>query len=182
MTTSLNIWHFFMLFIIISAASIFIYTIVKKGEKKIFVPMIFSVVMISILIGGFSMVAIDKYTKVVKLYKVKNKRILSIEKIIYTGIVKNEGDYNIGEVTFEIKLVNKGHVVGKVASANWYTPSGFGEIFGGGANLLYKPQTVTKTFVVAKNLRPGEAKSFRVHFDYPGYFRSVSQFYEVYGH
>lgn len=182
MSTSLNIWHFVVLGTVLLVSIFVIRVILKHNDRKLFLPMILSVIMIAILVTGFSVIAVDKYTKEVKLYKVKNKRLLSIEKIVYTGIVKNEGDYNIGKVTFEIKLVNRGHVIGKASSANWYTPSGIGEIFGGGANILYKPQTITKTFVVAKNLRPGQAKSFRVHFDYPAYFKSVSQFYEVYGH
>ncbi|MCK4973983.1 MAG: DUF2393 family protein, partial [Sulfurimonas sp.] len=36
--------------------------------------------------------------------------------------------------------------------------------------------------VVARNLKPGEAKSFRVYFDYPPYFRSVSQYSKLYAH
>ena len=112
----------------------------------------------------------------------KNKRLLSVEKIIYTGIVKNEGNYEIGKVTFEIKLVNKGHVTGNVKAGSFFNPSGMVDFFSGGSGRKYKPQSITKEFVVAKNLRPGEAKSFRVHFDYPPYFRSVAHFGTVDGH
>ena len=44
-----------------------------------------------------------------------------------------------------------------------------------------KPQSITKEFIVAKNLKPGTAEPFRVYFDFPPYFRSVSQFTEVSG-
>ncbi len=179
--TLLNYWHYSVLGIIFI---IFILGIIVslKQKKKLVIPMIISVTLISILIAGFSIVVVDKYTKIVKLYKMKNKRLLSIEKIVYTGIVKNEGNHEIGEVTFEIKLVNKGHVTGNIKGSNFYRTSGFMEFFGEGANVLHKPQTVTKEFIVARNLKPGEAKSFRVYFDFPPYFRSVSQFSKVYGH
>jgi hypothetical protein len=123
---------------------------------------------------------VDKYTKKVGLYKLKNKRLLSTEQIIYTGIVKNEGNHKIGEVIFEIKLVNKGHATGNVKGGNFYKTSGFWDFFGG-SNKMYKPQSITKEFVVAKNLKPGDAKSFRVYFKYPPYFRSVADFAEVSG-
>ena len=144
--------------------------------------MVFSVVLISSLLAGFSIVVVDKYTKVVKLYKLKNKRLLNLEKIVYSGIVKNEGSFAVGKVIFELKLVNKGHVTGNVKPGSFFKASGLFEFFGGGADVLYKPQTIIKKFVVARNLKPGTAKAFRVYFDYPPYFRSTAQFAKVYGH
>jgi hypothetical protein len=154
----------------------------KQSNKKLVIPMLISVSLISLLLAGFSIVAVDKYTKKPKLYKLKNKRLLSIEKIVYSGIVKNEGKYKIGKVTFEIKLVNKGHATGNVKGGNFYKPSDLFDFFSGGSNILYKPQTITKKFVIARNLKAGEAKAFRVHFDWPPYFRNVSDFASVYGH
>jgi hypothetical protein len=129
----------------------------------------------------FSILVVDKYTKIVKLYKLENKRILQTEKIMYTGIVKNEGNHKIAKVTFEIKLVNRGMAVGNVKGGSFYKPSGFFDFFSGGSNKLYKPQQIVKEFVVAKNLKPGQVKSFRVYMDFPPYFRSVAQFSEVSG-
>ena len=96
--------------------------------------------------------------------------------------MKNTGNHTIGEVTFEIKLVNKGRATGNVKGGNFYKPSGFLDFFGGGMNILSsKPQTITKEFVVAQNLKPGHAKQFRVYFKYPGYFSNVSHFTKVSG-
>lgn len=177
--TLFNIWHFAVMCVILVVYALGIYVSKKQKTKQIRVTMIISLTVIMLLVGGISMIAVDKYTKVVKLYKFENKRILSIEKIVYTGIVKNEGNYPIGEVTFEIKIVNKARQMGP--SASFFTPRGFKEFFGGGANILYRPQDITKRFKVAKNLQPGQAKSFRVYFDYPPYFKNVSQFPKVYG-
>lgn len=179
--TILNYWHYLFLAII---GFIFIGGIVasfRQEKKKMIFPMLLSVTLISVFLAAFSVLIVDKYTKKVVLLKVKNKRLLSTEKIIYTGYVKNTGNYIIGKVTFEVKLVNRGHATGNVKGGNFYKTSGFFDFFGG-ANKMNKPQSITKEFVVAKNLKPGAAKPFRVHFDYPGYFRSVADFTEVSGH
>ena len=180
--TLFNYWHFVVLSIILLLMLIGIAGAFRQGKAKLVIPMVFSIVLISVLISGFSVVVVDKYTKVAKLYKLKNKRMLSQEKIMYSGIVKNEGNHKIGKVTFEIKLVNKGMATGNVKAGSFYKPSGFKDFFSGGAGKLYKPQQVTQEFVVATNLKPGQAKAFRVYFDYPPYFRSVSQFSKIYSH
>jgi hypothetical protein len=128
---------------------------------------------------GFFAFVVDKYTKHVKLYDLKNSRLLSLERISYTGIVKNVGKYPIGKVTLEIKLVNKGHT-GNVKGGNFYKPSGFLDFFTGGFGIdKSKPQTLVKKFVVARNLKPGHAHQFYVHFKFPPYFRSVAQFTQL---
>ncbi len=180
--TLFNYWHFIVLSIILLIFILGIVASFRQPKKKLIVPMIISVSLICALLAGFSIVVVDKYTKVVKLHKMKNKRLLGIEKIVYTGIVKNEGKFEIGKVTFEIKLVNKGHATGNVKGGNFYKPSGLLDFFSGSSSKDFKPQSITKEFVVAKHLKPGEAKAFRVYFDYPPYFRSVSQFAKVYGH
>jgi len=178
--TLFNYWHYITIAVMFVIYIIGVIGANRTLEKKLKLPMITSFTVIMLLVLVFSLVAVDKYTKVVNLYKFENKRILSIEKIVYTGIVRNDGNHEVGEVTFEIKIVNKAREMGKRAS--FFTPQGFSEFFGGGANILYRPQTIVKTFVVAKNLKPGDAKSFRVYFDYPAYFKNVSQFAKVYGH
>ena len=179
--TLFNYWHYLVLVII---GLMFIVGVIAslKQEKKMAMPMLFSVTLISLLLAVFSVFIVDKYTKEVALYKVKNKRLLSTEQIIYTGFVKNTGKYTVGEVVFEIKLVNKGMATGNVKGGSFYKASGFFGFFKGGANKLYKPQQVTQEFTVATRLKPGQAKSFRVYFDYPPYFRSVAHFAKVYAH
>ena len=144
--------------------------------------MIFSVTIVSIFLAGFSILIVDKYTKEVKLYKLKNRRLLSTEQIVYSGIIKNTGNYKIGKVKIEIKIVNKGHMTGRASGVSYFKSSGLFDFFSGGSNVLYKPQSITKEFLIAKNLKPGAAKSFRVYFKYPPYFRNASDFAKVYGH
>jgi len=180
--TLFNYVHFITLGVIFIIFVLGVMGSLKQPNKKLVFGMLFSITLISIFLAVFSVVVVDKYTKVVGLYKLENKRLLSNEKIVYSGVVKNEGDHEIGEVTFEIKLVNKGHATGNVKGGNFYKASGFFAFFEGGYDLNFKPQSVTKEFIVATNLRPGEAKAFRVYFDYPPYFRSTSEFAKVWGH
>jgi hypothetical protein len=155
----------------------------KQEKRSLIFPILFSVTIVSIMLGGIGIAVVDKYTKVAKLYKLENKRNLSTETIMYSGIVKNEGNFEIGEVTFEIKLVNKGHVSGNVKGGSFYKPRGFFEFFGGeDLDKNSKPQQIIREFVVARNLRPGESQDFKVYFDYPPYFSGVSHFSKVYAH
>ncbi|MBL4730939.1 MAG: DUF2393 family protein [Sulfurimonas sp.] len=180
--TLFNYWHYIFLgiaFLIFLAGLISAFT---QKDKKLIFPMLISITLISVFLGFFSIMVVDKYTKKVELFKMRNKRLLSTEQIIYTGYVKNVGNHPIGKVYFEIKLVNRGHATGNVKGGNFYKPNGIMDFFanfGGGRN--DKPQTIIKEFLVAKNLKPGTGKSFRVYFRYPGYFRSVAHFAEVSG-
>ena len=104
MTTLFNYWHFIVLGVILFIFVGGVISSFKQTNKKLIFPMFISVSLISALLAGFSIVVVDKYTKIPKIYKLKNKRLLSIEKIVYTGIVKNEGNHEIGRVTIEINL------------------------------------------------------------------------------
>jgi len=182
MITLFNYWHVIVVTVILLGLIAGLVSAFRQKNRKLVLPMVISVSLISTLLLGFSVVVVDKYTKIPKLYKLNNKRLLGIEKIVYTGIVKNEGNHKIGKVTFEIKLVNKGHVTGNVKGGSFFKASGFVDFFSGKSAAAYKPQSITKEFVVAKNLKPGASKAFRVHFGWPPHFRSVSQFAKVYGH
>jgi len=181
--TLFNYWHYIVLSLIFLMLVGGIIAALKQTNKKLVYAMIFSTTLVAVFMAVFSVIIVDKYTKKVQLSKLHNKRLLSTEEISYYGIVKNIGKFPIGKVTFEIKLVNKGHATGNVKGGNFYKPSGFMDFFSGGFGMLsHKPQTVTHKFIVAKNLKPGQTKNFRVYFKYPPYFRSTADFAKVYGH
>jgi phosphate/sulfate permease len=177
-----NVWHYIVFGVIGVIFMGGIIASMRQKDTKTVLSMLFSVTLISLFLALFSIFVVDKYTKKVELSKLKNRRLLSTEQIVYTGIVKNVGKYPIGKVTFEIKLVNRGHATGNVKGGNFYKPSGFVSFFTEGLNMKEKPQTITKEFVVAKNLQPGRMQRFRVYFRYPPYFSATSQFAKVWGH
>ena len=142
--TLFNYWHYIALLIVLLIFTAGIFLAYKQKNQKLIFPIALSTALISTLLGVFSIVLVDKYTKKVSIFKVENKRLLNIEKISYSGIVKNEGNHEIGEVVVEIKLINKGHATGNVKGGSFFKSSGFFNFFTGGANILYKPQTITK--------------------------------------
>jgi len=181
--TLFNYWHYIVFFFIFLLFVTGILSAFKQKKQKTVISMIFSVTIVSIFLAIFSILIVDKYTKEVKLYKLKNKRLLSTEQIVYSGIVKNTGNHEIGKVKIEIKIVNRGHMTGSTrGGASYFKSSGLFDFLSGGSNVLYRPQSITKEFLIAKNLKPGNAKSFRVYFKYPPYFKNASDFAKVYGH
>ncbi len=183
MSTYFTIWHWTA---IISAIILFFFLVIislREKNQKTVIAMIFSSFLVLSTATFFSLLAIDKYTKVATLYGVKNTRILRNESIVFTGYVKNKGDYTIGEIVLTVKLVNKGHVTGNVKGGSFYKPSGFFDFFASlGEKSTYKPQKVVEEFVVARNIEPGKAKSFRVQMKYPPYFKHVSHFTTISAH
>ena len=177
-----NYWHYIFFTISFIIFILGIRSALKQENPKLIIPMLITVTLIPLFLVVISTLLVDKYTKEVKISKLKSKRLLSLEKVVYTGIVKNTGAFEVGEATLEIKLVNQGHATGRVSGGNIFKPSSFFDLFSEGANVLYKPQTLTKEFVVAKNLKPGTAQSFRVYFNFPPYFRNVSVFTKVSAH
>lgn len=186
MITLFNYWHYISFTIGFAVFGAGIYFALKQKKKGMAFSIIFSIALVTILMSGISIVVIDKYTKVAKLYKLENKRNLDTEEIMYSGLVRNEGNFKIGEVKFEIKLVNKGHISGNVKAGTFFTPRGFFDFFSfassDGSKKEIKPQQLTYEFVVAKNLKPNESQEFRVYFPYPPYFSSVTHFSKIYAH
>jgi hypothetical protein len=180
--TLFNYWHYIILGIILVLYIFGVIASLKQKSKNMILSMLFSITLVFGFLAIFSVIVVDKYTKKVSLHDLRNHRILSIEKIVYTGTVHNDGNFPIGKVNFKIKLVNKGHMTGNVKGGTFYKPSGFFDFFSKGFGMSIKPQSITKDFIVAKNLQPGQAKAFRIYFDYPPYFRSTAQFAKVSGH
>jgi hypothetical protein len=181
--TQFNIWHYLVLGIILIIVALGIYISLKQEKQNIKYSMIFSVSIIGILMIVFSVIAVDKYTKHVSVHKLDSKRILSLEKVVYTGHVRNDGNYPIGKVFLEIKLINKARSTGNVGSGTFFTPSGFFDFFTfkSGEGQASRPQVIVHTFEVARNLPAGASERFHVYFTFPAYFRDVSEFVEVYG-
>lgn len=184
MSTYFTIWHWVA--IILFATLFVLLTLLSLREKNqnTMLSMIFSSFLVIVTAAVFSLMAIDKYTKVATLHSVKNTRILRNETIMFTGYVKNTGNYQIGKITLTVKLVNKGHVTGNVRGGNLYRPSGILDFFTsfGQESRSDRPQKVEHEFVVAKNILPGEAVSFRVKMPYPPYFKHVAEFTSITAH
>ncbi|MDD5372417.1 MAG: DUF2393 family protein [Sulfurimonas sp.] len=183
MSTLFNFWHYLALFI---SLLVFIGGVVLAFQEEGFIyrmQVIFAFILISIFVAVFSIYAIDVYTKEAKLYRLDSKRILSTEKIMFTGVVKNEGNYEIGEVVLEIKLVNRGDAVGSAKTGEFFKQGSLLDYFSySNLHRDVKPQQITQESVIAKNLKPGETRDFVIYLDYPPYFSGVSHFPKIYAH
>ncbi|MEA2111313.1 MAG: DUF2393 family protein [Campylobacterota bacterium] len=182
MMTYFTIWHYFVVLVVALLFAIVVIVSWRNKNHKLRFSMIFSGFISLALVAAFLIMALDKYTKVVKITSLKNRRSLATEKIIYTGIVRNVGKYTIGKVELEIKLVNKGHVTGNVKGGSFYKPSGIKDFLSSATKKDDKPQTLLMTFVIAEQLKAGRAKSFKVTMPYPPYFKSTSHFTRVFAH
>jgi len=180
--TYFTIWHYAALIVSLVLFLLLVIASLQQKNRKTIVSMIFSSFLVMTLVAAFSIMALDKYTKKVELSHLDNRRMLSSEKIVYTGYVTNTGDYTIGEVTIEFKLVNKGHVSGNVKGGSFFKPSGFFDFFSSSDKQVYRPQKVEEEIVVARNLEPGKTQFFNVTLDYPPYFEQVSHFQRIFAH
>ncbi len=181
MSTYFTVWHYGALVI---GFIIFILTVILAFQEKrpnIRNSIIISSILVNTMLAFIILMALDKYTKKATVYNLSNYRLLQTEEIVFTGVVKNVGNYTIGKVELEIKLVNKGHATGNVKGANFYKPSGFSDMFNNSSK-DYQPQTLIETPIIAENLQAGESRRFRVAFEYPPYFKGVTQFTRIFSH
>jgi len=184
MNTYFTIWHWSAIIAFVFLFFLLVLVSLKEKNQKTMLSMIFSSFLVIVTAGVFTIMAIDKYTKLATLYGVKNTRILRNETIVFTGFVKNKGDYKIGEIVLNVKLVNRGHVTGNVRGGSFYRPSGIMDFLSsfGEDKTTYKPQKVEEKFVVATNIEPGKAVYFRVQMPYPPYFKHVAEFTTISAH
>ena len=184
MSTHFTIWHWMTVSVIVILFFILVLLSLKEKNTKNILSMIFASFLVLVTAGAFGIMALDKYTKVATLYGVKNTRILRNETIVFSGFVKNKGNYTIGKIRLTVKLVNKGHVTGNVKGGSFYKPSGLLDfVTSFGSNKTnYKPQKVEHTFVVAQEIEPGKATYFRVEMPFPPHFKHVSEFTTISAH
>ncbi len=179
MSTAFTIWHYLDFILIASLLAVaIVYTLKQKGlvQKGSYIAT-YSVFALMLL--GFTLVAINGYTKQVLLVNVKNHRFLSTESIIYTGTVRNTGDYDVGHVEIEIEIFDKG--LKKQGKAS-YESSAFNDYYNdvdirkllGFDRSDIKPTSFVIRKTVAKELKAREGKQFAVSINYPTYFSGYS--------
>jgi hypothetical protein len=175
MTTSFTVWHYLDFMLIAGLLAWSIIYILKKNDIPQKGSFIATYSVIAFLLLILSVVAINNYTKKVLLLNVTNHRFLSTESIIYTGTVRNAGDYDVGEVEIEIKIFDKGSAkqgrpsYESTAFGDYYNDSDIRKLFGY-KNTKLKETSYTIRKTVAKELHAKEGKQFAVSIDYPPHF------------
>jgi hypothetical protein len=172
MITLFNYWHFISFGFIWVVAILSMVLAYITLDKKMLPSVMFLIPLFALLLSVLSVPMVDSATKKVSLYKIANKRNLFAEEIVFYGAIKNDGDFEIGEVELEIKMTNKGKGVSTQKFGSIFVPDGF----------TAKPQQVVESAVIATNLLPGESREFRVYLRYPSYFTDSMNFTALSAH
>ena len=88
--------------------------------------------------------------------KFDNRRVLATETLYLTGYVQNIGKYTINKAVLDVKILN--------------AVSGKAQKVGMNRDGSKKENTVEKSFIIAKNLRPGEQRKFNAKLKLPPHF------------
>lgn len=122
--------------------------------------------LVLLLILGFTFLALDNYTKTAKLENVTHQKILINETFSITGQIRNIGKFAIGTCVLEVKITQD--LQEKILEGSMFKPnSGIKNLFKWNSSQK-EPQIATKKkFVIAKNLKPREIRSFLVSMPYP---------------
>lgn len=168
-----NVFHILIIVGLLVLSGLFIYLSWNGQDRKLFVSLVAINFVLTLLIGIFLMLVVDKYTKNAVLENVSNQRVLINETIVFKGLVKNVGSYSIANCSVVIKLINDPLSKDSISGDSLFKPSGL-SLFDWlkiGEKRDERPNTVEYKFRVAKNLRPGGFRNFSVSMPYPPYFK-----------
>lgn len=172
MNTYMTFWHYGALSVITLAfTALTIVTLQQSTKTSNKVSIIITYLLTSIGMALGILLFIDTYTKKVTLSEVKDRRFLPTEKIFFTGSVYNSGDYTIGTVSVEIKIINR-DTAAKEGEPSFQS-NAFAEMLGDDP-ATYKPSYLITTEVVATNLKPGQRKNFHITMPHPPHFKGYS--------
>ncbi len=148
-----------LLALFLGVIALLIAVVIFKNSSffKALIAVVIEMAVVAGLFWAFSW-GIDVSMKKAVLYNVKNSRILSQEKIYVSGDVRNVGKYTINNAYIEIKLINAA-AGGKISMR------------GEGDSGPKRDSSISESFKIATNIKPGTQKHFSVSFRYPAYFR-----------
>ncbi|MFA6188503.1 MAG: DUF2393 family protein [Sulfuricurvum sp.] len=170
MNTTFTIWHYLNFLLIAGVLIWSIRYILKQKDllKKGSYIATYCIIGFAFLV--ISTMVIDQYTKKVILQNVQNHRFLSTESIIFTGTVRNIGNYDVNEVEIEIEIFDKGS---KKQGRSSYESTAFRDVYGRSAT-GDQPKSMTFRKTIAKELKAGHSKQFVVSIRHPSYFHGYS--------
>ncbi|MBE2984633.1 DUF2393 family protein [Campylobacter sp. RM9344] len=165
-----TIVHIIVLCIILLLCVLF-FILSLKAERKLFLSLCFTNILVSVSLSVFLMLVLDKYTKIGILENVTNERILRNESIVFKGQVRNIGKFTISKCVLKIKLINQPLSKDNLSGEALFKPSGM-SLFSWLLNEKKDthPNTVEYSFEVAKDLKKKKSASFTVNMPYPPYF------------
>ena len=176
-------WMFTVVLFMLFSAGLFSSIVKLRGQMRILAISVLFLVIPTVAFIGY--ISIDKSTKKAIIKNFENRRILRNENIEFSGDIVNVGNFKIGESKLEIKLINHGTAVGRVKGTDFYQPNSWIErLFSSnkGSDKVGRPSSIVKEYVIARNLKPGERRKFKVRFRFPAYFKDVAIRHKLYNH
>lgn len=175
---SVNYFSFLHIIVLLSMLGLFgvLSFLAWRTQRKIFLPILFTNILVFSFVSVVLMFVIDKYTKSAKLEDVRINRILQNESLVVRARVRNTGKFTLSRCKLKVKLVNQGYNTSNFDGSGIFTPSGmdfFGWLSGKSKKANAKPNVVEHTQVVAKDLPAGRALDFSVAMPFPPYFTKV---------
>lgn len=172
--TYLTILHWIFLVVLLAIVVGAIVVALRLLRGQVLVVSIIVTFISAFFIASIGFISLDDYTKKARVTNLENSRDLRNEMMVFTGDVTNVGDYTIGTVTLEIKLINKGSATSRASGKDFYQPNSFWDMISGSSgNKQQRPNTITVEEVIAVKLKPGERRRFKVPFKFPPYFTGV---------
>jgi len=144
----------------VTFALIFLLIAYKTREVQPTLKMILIVIIeffVTLILFFLTVWMINMGLKKAVITKFDNRRVLSTETLYITGYIQNVGKYTINQAMLDIKILN--------------AVSGKAQKVGMNRDGTKKENTVEKTFIIAKNLRPGEQRKFNAKLRLPPHFK-----------
>lgn len=164
----LTLWHYVLLTLM---GSIFVLGVLlafrSQSKFSILTTLFFSL----LLFGGFSWKLINENVYRVELSHIQKERHFETEEVVFTGIIRNTGNYPVANVIATVTLVNSGSNTAKASQFGQSTA--FAELFEGD-DPDFKRQNIEEEHVIADYLIPGQSKAFYIRMEYPPYFGRAS--------
>ncbi|MCR4941707.1 MAG: DUF2393 domain-containing protein [Campylobacter sp.] len=176
-----SIVHILVL-VVIGVISFLLFILSFKADRKIFFPLLFTNVLVTVCLSVFLMIVLDKYTKKGKLEDLKSQRILRNESIVFSGKVRNVGQFTISKCNLVVKLINQPLNKDTLKGEALFKPSGmklFSWLFNDSNS---KPNTVEYKFTIVRDLESKKSLPFSVAMPYPPYFTNGMNITKLYCH
>ena len=176
--TYMTILHWFSLLFLFILFILLVFLSKKEKRRNVFWSMVFASFLVTSSGAILTIFVLDKYTKKGKLLSISNHRILRTENIVFKGKVTNVGKFKIGQCKLTIKMINNTTNMRNLGEGQMFAPSGF-EFFKSKDKKKERKNTIEEEYVVAKNLKPREVKSFIIRMKYPPYFSRPKFIYKL---
>jgi hypothetical protein len=164
-------WHYGLL---VCLAVLFLIGLFISMRTRSKLSILTTITLILAMFGVFGWKGINDNVYKVEISQLSQERYYQSEQIVIKGLVRNVGNFPVGNVKGTVILSNSRSPGGSQGKENLFTqPSVFAEIYKGD-DPSFKAQNVVEEHVIAEYLNPGKSKTFTIIMDYPPHFKRAS--------